>query len=813
MLRGSDGNYVFAHRFRNSNVNTEAYMRTGNQPVRYEVSNEGAIGKLSAAMTSTQTTIPLENTYWFPNSGTVYIDNELIRFTGRTDTALTGCTRAAGLTQFTAGSQRTFTAAAAASHAVKAGVVLVSNTVTPIISHWGSAFMIDGQFDSDRGYIFNYAATNTAISVEKKTAFLIRLAPSVSNAQIGDLGEKELLNRAQLLLSSISITSDPVSSADPFVGNTWSSGGTATSGLYYTRTTAAGVKNWYQATSTGTFSSTAPEFASGTGASGTYGVNLTWAGVTPNNAGGIVIEGVLNPINYPTDPTKITWTGLSGQAAGGQPSFAQIASGGSVSWGGSLTTTTATVQGAFTANLVAKSFNASTQTITAVSFTTSSVTATLTAINLDAGFSTYQRAISNSRSDFLITTTAYDALTTTVTTGVSGDQLFAATYLVGGQRVSSVTRNYITYSSVSYTRIVLTGFPNAASPLGFSVGSNNISVTLTFVLPALYNSAISSARTDFLTTSTGTSAVTDPLSATTFITGSQTISSITSNYVRISGTTYSRVIMSSAGTASSTVGAGNNVTVTVTSASSATYTRALSTSRTDFLITDTAYDALGGAASIAVGDTLSLATFVTGGQTILSVTRSYITLAAVSHTRIVMSAAANSNSTAGSGNDQTVVVTAAGSAATYTGTNFLFFTSATWTASGAVANTRVATTDTKFPAGTSVGVISTRTFGATTVYRITFTQSMTTSVSASGTVTFQFGSLFALPGETVFSFVANPGETNSLSLDALKELTSTTIGGRGTFPNGPDVLAINVFKVAGGATNANIILRWGEAQA
>ena len=815
MLRGSDGNYVFAHRFRNSNVNSEAYMRTGNQPVRYEVSNEGAIGKLSEAMTSTQTTIPLEDTYWFPNSGTVYIDNELIRFTGRTNTALTGCTRAAGLTQFTAGSQRTFTAAAAASHAAKAGVVLVSNTVTPIISHWGSAFMIDGQFDSDRGYIFNYAATGTTITLDKKTAFLIRLAPSVSNAQIGDLGEKELLNRAQLLLSSISITSDPVSSADPFVGNTWSSGGTATSGLYYTRTTAAGVKNWYQATSTGTFSSTAPEFASGTGASGTYGVNLTWAGVTPNNAGGIVIEGVLNPINYPTDPTKITWTGLSGQAAGGQPSFAQIASGGSVTWAGSLSTTNATVQGAFTANLVAKSFNASTQTVTAVSFSPGSVTATLTAVNLDGvAFSgNYRRAISNSRSDFLITTTEYDALTTTVITGGSGDQLFASTYLVSGQRINSVTRNYITYNSVAYTRISMTQFANNASPQGIIVGDNNVSVTLTFVLPTTYSSAISSARTDFLTTSTGTSAVTDPLSATTVITGSQTISSITSNYVRINGTTYSRIVMSSAGTASSTAGTGNNVTVTVTSASSATYTRAISTGRTDFLITDTDYDALGGAGSIAVGDRLSLATFITGGQTILSVTRSYITLATVSHTRIVMSSVGNSNSTAGSGNDQTVVVTAAGSAATYTGTNFLFFTSGSWVSSGAVANTKVATTDTKFPAGTSVSTISTRTFTGTTVYRITFTQSSTTAIAAAGTVTFQFGSLFALPGETVFSFVSNPGETNSLSLEALKELTSTTIGGRGTFPNGPDVLAINVYKVAGSTTTGNLILRWGEAQA
>ena len=51
------------------------------------------------------------------------------------------------------------------------------------------------------------------------------------------------------------------------------------------------------------------------------------------------------------------------------------------------------------------------------------------------------------------------------------------------------------------------------------------------------------------------------------------------------------------------------------------------------------------------------------------------------------------------------------------------------------------------------------------------------------------------------------------SLGTLKELTNTTLGGRGTFPNGPDVLAINVYKAAGADTNANIIIRWGEAQA
>ena len=47
----------------------------------------------------------------------------------------------------------------------------------------------------------------------------------------------------------------------------------------------------------------------------------------------------------------------------------------------------------------------------------------------------------------------------------------------------------------------------------------------------------------------------------------------------------------------------------------------------------------------------------------------------------------------------------------------------------------------------------------------------------------------------------------------MKELTNTPLGGRGTYPNGPDVLALNVYKVGGVTANANIILRWGEAQA
>ena len=105
MARGHKGEFIFAHRMRNSNINTEAFMRTGNQPVRYEVTNEGPNGRLELDMTTVQTTVPLVDASFFPdNGGTLFIDNEIITYTGKTGDTLTGCTRAATLTNFNAGS-------------------------------------------------------------------------------------------------------------------------------------------------------------------------------------------------------------------------------------------------------------------------------------------------------------------------------------------------------------------------------------------------------------------------------------------------------------------------------------------------------------------------------------------------------------------------------------------------------------------------------------------------------------------------------------------------------------------------------------
>ena len=151
----------------------------------------------------------------------------------------------------------------------------------------------------------------------------------------------------------------------------------------------------------------------------------------------------------------------------------------------------------------------------------------------------------------------------------------------------------------------------------------------------------------------------------------------------------------------------------------------------------------------------------------------------------------------------------------YTGfTNRLLFSKAVWDATGAAPGTAVSTTDTKFPAGTAVSSVIPRTLGSNEFYEVIFNQTSILSISSGQSVVFGFiEPAYAQPGETVFSFIANPGERSTLDLSQLKELTNTALGGRGTFPNGPDVLAINVYKISGAAINANIILRWGEAQA
>jgi hypothetical protein len=68
---------------------------------------------------------------------------------------------------------------------------------------------MDGGFDTDRGYYFNYADLGeTILANGEKTAFFLRLAPSVSNSIAGAFGDRDLINRSQLLLQKLQIQAD-----------------------------------------------------------------------------------------------------------------------------------------------------------------------------------------------------------------------------------------------------------------------------------------------------------------------------------------------------------------------------------------------------------------------------------------------------------------------------------------------------------------------------------------------------------------------------------------------------------------------------
>jgi len=369
MIRGPEGKYITVHRLRNNNLNNEAWMRAGNMPVRYEVTNEGwhtyIVGSVNIGVGDT--VIPVADATYFPtpttgNTCTVYIDNEFINYSAKINTVATAVSngntitvgstanmavgqpivflqqfglamggvvanqtyyiasigtntitlatnvgltslvtnltnytynpygasttnfymtvnalvltstagRGASIIPWATGGYRTFNAGSAATHTVLTGVISVNGSASPIVSHWGAAFIEDGGFDADRSYIFNYQATNVTITTKKTTAFAIRLAPSVSNALTGDLGSRELINRASFLLQQLE----------------------------------------------------------------------SCAGSSANANTAIVIEGIINPSNMPSSGNIVFNSLNSTVNPTGQPSFSQVAPGSSMVFTNSITNPT-----------------------------------------------------------------------------------------------------------------------------------------------------------------------------------------------------------------------------------------------------------------------------------------------------------------------------------------------------------------------------------------------------------------------------------------------------------------------------------------
>jgi hypothetical protein len=225
-FKNNRGEVVYCHRIPNNNVNTEAYMRSGNMVGRYETNTLAPYTYLTSTLPSAQTSLmSVNDVSAFPNSGTIVITQpgdtgnviEYISYTSKTSSnvanTLVGLTRnvqnititGAGTAAGGNASATSFTFSATAPTKVE----LYGPSQASSISHWGSSVIMDGRFDDDKSLVFvggmNRTQTIANIGQDVVVPLVsIRIAPSVDNGLTGPLGTRDIINRMQLVMRSLS---------------------------------------------------------------------------------------------------------------------------------------------------------------------------------------------------------------------------------------------------------------------------------------------------------------------------------------------------------------------------------------------------------------------------------------------------------------------------------------------------------------------------------------------------------------------------------------------------------------------------------
>ena len=79
---------------------------------------------------------------------------------------------------------------------------------SPTVSHWGTSVIMDGQFNDDKSLVFTYGqkASIACAAGDTRALFSIRVGPSVDNGIVTEFGGRELVNRMQLILRSLGVT-------------------------------------------------------------------------------------------------------------------------------------------------------------------------------------------------------------------------------------------------------------------------------------------------------------------------------------------------------------------------------------------------------------------------------------------------------------------------------------------------------------------------------------------------------------------------------------------------------------------------------
>jgi hypothetical protein len=129
-----------------------------------------------------------------------------------------------------ANSAQTFAYSATAPTSVE----LAFPSYGPSLSHWGTSVIMDGGYDDDASLIFTYGMTTPTVipSGQSRALFSIRVAPSADNGISAGFGQRDLINRMQLKLNALDVSTRSSSSnylvraflnATPSSAATWTS--------------------------------------------------------------------------------------------------------------------------------------------------------------------------------------------------------------------------------------------------------------------------------------------------------------------------------------------------------------------------------------------------------------------------------------------------------------------------------------------------------------------------------------------------------------------------------------------------------------
>ena len=221
-FKNNRGEIVYCHRIPNNNLNTEAYMRSGNLVARYETNTLPQFTYLTATLALGATaSMSVNDTSAFPNSGIVVAYTaadtggviEYISYTSKTATSLVGLTRnlqnitIAGAGAVAGGSPTATAFTYSATAPIK--IELFSPLQASTVSHWGSSVIMDGRFDDDKSLVFvggmNRTQTISNIGQDIVVPLIsLRIAPSVDNGLTGVIGARDIINRMQLVMRSLS---------------------------------------------------------------------------------------------------------------------------------------------------------------------------------------------------------------------------------------------------------------------------------------------------------------------------------------------------------------------------------------------------------------------------------------------------------------------------------------------------------------------------------------------------------------------------------------------------------------------------------